>query len=79
MKLENREKVMDLINKAKSLNLELFHIEKLKKSSTLEIRDRMGGYDFVNVDTIDVASVLDNLERTIREKLKSIDSQLEEL
>ena len=78
MKLENKEKVRNLLSMADRIKLELFHIEKLKKASLLEIRSR-DGYDFVVVELADVASVLDNLESKIKARLAQIDAQLEEL
>lgn len=78
MKLENKETVENLLITAKKINLELFHIEKLKKAPLLEIRSR-DGYDFVVVKLDDIASVLDNVERKTKDRLAQIDAQLEEL
>ena len=78
MKLENKEKVRDLLSIANRIKLELFHIEKLKKASMLEIRTR-DGYASVVVELADVASILDNLESKTKARLAQIDAQLEEM
>ena len=80
MKLENREKVIDLLNLQKRLALELNNIQKLQECSIVEIEDTRG-YISVRADVVNTGLyfALDHMAREIREKLEHIDAQLEEL
>ena len=80
MKLENREKVQDLLDLSRKLTFELRDIEKLQKCSTVVIKNRDGWISVVlDVDEHGLWAVFENAENRIKEKLAQIDAQLEEL
>ena len=78
MKLENREKVMDIMNQEKRLALDLNNIQKLQECNIVEVKD-VRGYISIKVDAFDFYPVLQNMANRIRETLKVLDAQLEEL